>query len=169
MIMNNSVFLALRAVFGKWQRAVAAVLLSVCLFCLLILIPVWTVPGNDFWFQLSIMDSELIALTATLSVINGILLVMQGYLQVAKWRLKRRVLGGKEIATTGSVALSVLSASIACTACYSSLIAVFGLGATTFIFTYRYAIAICALVLALVALWHTVRAVNGACETCSIG
>ncbi len=167
--MNNSVFSALRVVFGNWKRLVLAAVLSVALFCLLLLIPVWTTPGNDLWFQLSIMDPELIALMATLSAINGVLLVMQGYVQVSKWRLKQRALGGKEIATTGSVALSVLSASIACTACYSSLIAVFGLGATTFVFTYRYAIAAAALVLAIVALWQTVRAVNGACEACKIG
>lgn len=167
--MNNSVFSALRVVFSKWPRVLLAVLISLGLFDLLVLIPVWTTPGNDFWFQLSIVDPAMLVLMAVLAVVNGVLLVMQGHVLHMKWKVKQRALGGKEIATTGSVALSVLSASIACTACYSSLIAVFGLGATTFIFTYRYAIAIAALALALFALWHTVRAVNGACEACKIG
>lgn len=160
--------MAIREVFSDWKKGVLAFVLAIGFFVLLVMIPVWTTPGSDFFFHLTLVDWQLIVLMIVLSLLNGVLIVLQGYLQIEKWKLKRTVSTGSGLTALGSMVIGLLSASIACVACYSSLLALFGLGVTTFVFEYRYLLATGSALLALIALWYTARAVNGHCAVCSL-
>ena len=93
---------------------------------------------------------------------------MQLYLQIEKWKLRRRVATGSGLTAVVAMLFGLVSASVACVACYSSLIAFVGLGATTFIFEYRYYLTGLSLLLVMIALWYTAKAVNGHCDICSL-
>lgn len=141
-----------------------ALFLSVLLFIVLIEIPVLTTPGNDFLFQLHILSPAMMAMLILISLANGLLFTMQIYIH------KRVTEPGKGGAALGasSTMLSIISATVACSACYSAVIAAFGLGAVTFVGMYRIPIALFALAVSLYAITQAAKRINGNCEVCKI-
>ncbi len=143
--------------------------LSIFIFWLLIMIPVWTTPGNDFTFQLEILGRTpaLLAIVIVLSLANALLIAMQIYIkkQIAE---KKKHGGHENVATISGVVLSILSTLVACSACYSAVFAVFGLGATAFLVKYRYPIATIALLVTIYAVYKAAKRINGNCEVCRL-
>ena len=138
-------------------------LIAGAIFALFVMIPVLTTPGNDVAFQLSITPANVFVLMVALSLLNGLLITMQ-------WKLRREHkqhrLTAKEGTTVFGMVASAFAATVACAACYSSVLAVFGLGGTIFLVTHRWWFAAAALLLTLFALHHTSRAMTGKCEVC---
>jgi hypothetical protein len=140
-------------------------LASAVIFTLLYMIPVWTTPGNDIAFHFSILPKPIFALMVVLALANGLLIAMQFFVRGHKKQLKDVA---KESATFVGIIGSALAATIACAACYSSLLAFLGLGASVFIVEHQFYFALAAILLTLVALHYTSKRVLGACDACQI-
>jgi uncharacterized integral membrane protein len=139
-------------------------ILSLLLFIVLIEIPVLTTPGNDFLFQIHILPPLMLALLIIISILNGLLFTMQIYIHKRVTERKKAGLA----AGAGSTLLSVISATVACSACYSAVVAAFGLGAVTFVGTYRIPITLFALAVSVFAITQAAKRINNNCEVCEI-
>ncbi len=155
---------AYKKVFARSRAFIETILVTLAIFALFVLVPVWTTPGNDVSFQLHLISWPTYVLMGALSVLNGVLIQMQLYL-----RRHRLVEAGVKQATTfiGILGTSFLS-TLACASCYSSLLAFFGLSGTVFIVTNRWWFAAAALALTAFALAHTSRRVMGLCAACEV-
>lgn len=141
---------------------------SIGIFLFLIMIPVWTTPGNDFFFQLSILDYDVLAIMIILSLGNGLLIAMQVYIH--KEVTSKRSLGekGRGAVTAGSLIISVFSSTIACAACYSAIFAFLGLGVASFLVTYRMVVFSISIAITFYAIYHASRRINNNCEVCTV-
>lgn len=160
--MEMHIFDVVKTVLHSWQRCFAFVLLAVGLFALFVFVPVWTTPGNDLMFQLSITPVSVFVLMVVLSLGNALVVMMQWHLRQSQ-KVK---IGAKEIG--GGVGLLVASifSTLACVSCFSSLLSIFGLGGVIFFGEHQLLIAIIALCIMVIALWYTARRVNGVCTRC---
>lgn len=143
-------------------------LASVAFFLLLVMIPVWTTPGHDFLFQIELLGAWGTALVAVLSLANGLLIAMQIAIHRKTKEAKSLAKRATEATTLGGIIVSSLAATIACAACYSSLLAFAGLGATAFLVEHRTLFAILALAITFAALYYSAKRLNNACAVCSI-
>ena len=142
--------------------------ISAVIFILLIMVPVWTTPGNDFLFQLSILDTEVLVIMIILSILNGLLIVMQLYVRKTVKTNKKLKHQAAKGATAFGILVSSLTATLACAACYSSILALLGLGASAFIAEHRIWIALGAIGLTLFAIYYSARRINNHCAVCTI-
>lgn len=157
---------AIHQSFTKPRDWLTFAIASAAVFALFVLVPVWTTPGNDIAFQLHLLKAPTYALMIVLSLSNGLLITMQRTL--ARHRAAVKVHAGHVATGTGIVVASVF-ATLACASCYSSLLAIFGLGGTLFVAKYHWWIAAAALILTAFALYHTARALTGECKVCATG
>ena len=140
---------------------------GLAIFWLLVLIPVWTIPGNDVRFQLSLLTPALWFIMVGLSLGNGLLLAMQ-----ARIRKQRKAVSAKELRkgaiTVGSLGATIFSSTIACAACYSALFSFLGLGTAAVLVRNRFWIAGLAFLITVFAIYNSSKALNGHCEECRI-
>lgn len=155
---------ALKKTFVKPTDYAVGFGVALAVFALFVFVPVFTTPGNDLAFQLHLLSWPVIGLMVVLSVLNGVLVQMQLWLR----RHKLVSHNVKHAAGAMGILVSSIAATMACAACYSSLLALFGLGGTIFVATYRWWFAAFAFSLTLFALYHTSRQVLGLCDTCKI-
>lgn len=157
---------ALGKVFTDPIRWVQVVLFSVVIFLLFILIPVWSTPGNDFMFQITLLEPFVLFLFILLSLSNGLLVTMQLYIRreamIQVGRSGRAMHG----ATAFGILISSLGATFACAACYSFILAFLGVGAVAFLVKYQVLIALGALSLTSYAIYHSGRRINNNCSVC---
>ncbi len=142
--------------------------LSCTVFLILVLIPVFSTPGNTLFFQLRIMPTWALFVLITLSILNALLILMQLYIKKETKHRKKASEHAKQGATAASIFLSALAATIACAACYSSIFAFLGLGATAFLVHWQVPIAILSIVITLFALYYSGRRINNNCEVCKL-
>jgi len=137
-------------------------------FMMLVMIPVATTPGNDFLFQLHVLKWYGVALVIFLSISNGLLITMQ--IEIRKQTKQAHSLKHKAAETTTVFGLIVgaLVSTIACAACYSSVLALFGLGATAFLVEHRLWISLITILITLYALYYSTKRLNNECATCRI-
>lgn len=161
----NQVLKALKTSLDSPRAWLQAAAVAFGVFALLVLIPVYTTPGNDVAFQLHITPWEVLALMALLSALNGLLFTMYRYGK----RHQRKVPSKKEATTLLGIAGASVLSTLACAACYSSVLAVFGVGGTAFIVTNRWWFSALAIGLTLFAMHATAKKVNGTCgEACGV-
>lgn len=155
---------ALHKSFARPRDWAAFALSALAVFALLVMVPVWTTPGDDVLFRLSITEWDVFVVMAVLSLLNGVLFTM--YAQVRRERASHAV--AKQAVTGVAVLTSSLFATIGCAACYSSVLAVFGLGGTIFIVEHRWWFAAVAVGLTLFAIYNTARRLERLCTRCTI-
>ncbi len=158
----------LRTVFRAPRYRALFMLASVGVFALLYMIPVWTTPGNTIAFHASILPPWVFVVMIVLSLLNGLLITMQWHVRQAHQRNHVTQNSVKESATVLGILGSALASTMACAACYSSLLALFGLGATAFIVEYQAYIALFAITLTVVALYYTAKRVENKCAVCAV-
>lgn len=140
-------------------------ILSLIFFLLVIFIPVWTTPGDDFFFHLEVLGPVFVVVLVILSILNGFLLTQQLYV----WRhgrKKDKVQGGAS-AGLGSLVSAMLSI-FACSACYTPFLAFFGFGFASFVLEYRYYISAAAVLIVIYAIYANAKKINGHCEVCRL-
>lgn len=147
--------------FSRRRDRLAGLLLAVAAFALFVLVPVWTTPGNDVRFQLSLLARGTITAMVLLSVTNAILISMHLHLR----RVKAKVATQE---TVGGLAIlgSSIIATLGCVSCYSSILSAFGLGGVIFFGKYHAHIVTAVIVVSLYAVWHTARRIEGLCDRC---
>lgn len=137
---------------------------SIVFYWLLIMIPVWTTPGNDFLFQLQLMGLSVLISLGILAFLNGLLVSFQVYI----WRILK--LNNRGVVAGAGGAFGGLIVSVfTCAACYSSIIAFAGLGVSGFFIKYRWLVLGIALILVSWALYKSAQQINDKCEVCRVG
>lgn len=152
----------------RWRKASFAVL-AVLTFLLFIWIPVRLTPGNDFYFQLSIMRGRDFVLFGLLSTLNALLMVMQWHLYRARRDMKASI---ATAAASGAGGLSAVFASMlgtaSCSACVAGILGFLGTGSVFFFLKYSTQITAVATAIVLLAIWFAARRIADGCKACGI-
>lgn len=151
---------ATHTVLRERYGLVKALVASLVVFFLLLGIPVLTTPGNDLAFEWHLLTWPTRILMILLSLGNGLLFAM--HMHTRSHGQKTQV---KHAATGFGILTAAIASTLACAACYSSILAVFGLSGTAFVVTHRWWFAAGALGLTLIALYYTSRKINGVCTS----
>lgn len=160
---------ALRDVFSPRHRKLAFVALAVATFLLFLWIPVKLTPGNDFFFQLSIMRPREFFLFGLLSTLNALLMLMQWHLYRARRDMKANI---ATAAASGAGGLSAVFASMlgtaSCSACVAGILGFLGTGSVFFFLKYSTQISAVATAIVLLAIWFAARRIAEGCRSCGI-
>lgn len=166
----NVVIDGIRKVLTSRKYFFLFIFLSFLLFLLFLAIPVKTVPGNTFAFQLSLLGTQGFILLGLLSGLTSLSLVF--HLHVLKHRHSLGV-GASLLGSGGTGFLSGIIATIfgtaTCAYCVSAFFGFLGIGGVLFLLQYRTWITLGAIVLMLVSLYFTAQKVLGVCATCHVG
>lgn len=158
---------AVKTTLSPRGRVPSLVLLAIATFFLFIALPVWMTPGNDFLFQLQIMQLRDFVLFGVLAVANALLILMQWHV----FQTSRTMRMGS-IAASGTGSLSAVFASIlstaSCSACIAGILGFLGTGSILFILDHRWWFALAAIVIVLVALVFAARRIDGVCTSCVV-
>lgn len=165
----NIYFLAVKHVLSSKSYLVGLFSLTFVIFWLLIYIPVRTIPGNDFAFQLSLLAPKDHILLITLSVLTALSIIMNVYVL----RHKPTIQTG--LSMTGQGGTGLISGIIGsvfgtatCASCVASILGFLGIGGVLFLLQYRTWITTASIILILVSLYFTSRKILGICESCGI-
>lgn len=146
------------------------IILSAILFWLFLYIPVRTIPGNDFAFQLSILRPIDIFLLILLSLLTALSLTLHFYLIRKKISNKGITLtiGSSLVGGTAGIVGS-LFATASCAACVATILGFLGVGTVFFLLVHRQLIIAFSITLMIISLHFTTRKVLGICDICNVG
>lgn len=138
-------------------------------FMLFVLLPIWTIPGNNLEFQLKIFTANHYILMIMLSILVSLFVVMQAF-------IFRNVLSARsKLASVGSGGLGgyvgVFAAVLGTATCASCLVALFGflgIGSIIFLLNNQLYVVSMAIILLLISLYFSARKVNGVCKRCKL-
>lgn len=156
--------LGVRVLLSERRYAVAWILGSATFFIAILLIPVYTTPGNDVAFQVHIWGPVLTVALSLLSVLNGLLISMQVYAFRHSQKKDTLAAGGSAIGVITAFFVSIF----ACAACYSTLLAFVGFGFATFFVKYRLLLLTTAFCVVLWSIYKNASRILGHCDTCSL-
>ncbi len=149
--------------YSRRRDLLAGLLLAFAAFALFVLVPVWTTPGNDIRFQLSLLTRGTLTAMVLLSVTNAVLISMHLHLR----RVKARVATQETVGGLAVLGSSII-ATLGCASCYSTILSAFGLGGIIFFGKYHAYIVTAVIVLSGFAVWHTARRIEGLCDRCVV-
>jgi len=152
---------SLAKTFSRRRDKLAGILLALSAFALFVLVPVWTTPGNDIRFQLSLLTRGTITAMVVLAVTNAVLISMHLHLR----RVKAKVATQETVGGLAVLGSSII-ATLGCVSCYSSILSAFGLGGVIFFGKYHAYIVTAVIAVSLYAVWHTARRIEGLCDRC---
>lgn len=138
-------------------------LISLIMITIYIIIPVLTIAGNDFLFQLSVFTIKDYLLLIILSSLAGLLITMQVYSYKKRKSLKETsqgVIGG----SSGIIAGIFGTAS--CSSCIAAVFGFLGVGSVLFLVKYQWLIVGLSTIIMLIAIYFTAKGINKICETC---
>lgn len=170
---NMSIFvqtcLAVKTVIKKPNYALLVFIAAMLFFGLFILIPVITIPGNSFQFQLSIFGTRDYVLMAFLAVLVGLNFALQIYSFAQRnkqQKFSQPEMGG--IAAGVSGVFGAVVGTAACASCLASLFGLIGLGTGSvfFVLQNQSYFLIGTIVLMLVLLYFGARRVKRICDSC---
>jgi len=152
---------SLAKTFATRRDVLVGVALAFAAFALFVMVPVWSTPGNDVRFQLSLLTPQTLAAMIILAVANAVLVSMHLYLRRSKATVAtREAVGG--FALLGSSVIATLG----CASCYSSILSAFGLGGVIFFGKYGGYVSAAVVAVSLYAVWMTAKRIDGACSRC---
>ena len=152
---------SLAKTYSRRRDRLAGLLLACAAFALFVMVPVWTTPGNDVRFQLSLLTRGTITAMVALSVTNAVLISMHLHLHRVKARVAtKEAVGG--LAVLGSSVIATLG----CVSCYSSILSAFGLGGVIFFGRYHAYVVTAVILVSLYAVWNTAKRIEGECDRC---
>jgi len=160
---------AIMVVIKKWNYALLVFIAAMLFFGLFILIPVITIPGNSFQFQLSIFGTRDYVLMAFLAVLVGLNFALQIYSFAQRnkqQKFSQPAMGG--IAAGVSGVFGAVVGTAACASCLASLFGLIGLGTGSvfFVLQNQSYFLIGTIVLMLVLLYFGARRVKRICDSC---
>lgn len=164
----NTIIRAFKTVLTDIKSLFIFLTISIILFWMFLAIPVLTIPGNDFAFQLSILPRHEIILLVVLAISTALSLTFHIFV----FRHKATVATSISFAGQGGIgSLSGIVASMfgtaTCASCVASIFGFLGVGGVLFLVQYRTPITIGAIMLLLISLYFTSRKVLGVCEDCN--
>jgi len=138
---------------------------SLFIFFLFVLIPTVSVPGNDFFYQLSLFSPLDFSVTVFLSILYALFVTMQ----IFAMRQKKNI---RDLGTTVGGGVGAIFAGVAgtafCASCLAPLFALFGIGfgGVLFVLEYRFYFVTAIITLMLIAIYLTARKINNVCNSC---
>ena len=162
-------YFAISTVLKKRNYVLLVLIVFIFFFGLFILIPLITIPGNDFWFQLSIFRTRDYILMAFLALLVGLNLALQTYNFKRKreaQKLSQSVMGGTVSGLSGIFGAVVGTA--ACASCLASFFGLIGLGTGSvfFVLQNQSYFLLGAIALMIISLYFAARKVNKVCDSC---
>lgn len=137
-------------------------------FALFVAIPVFTIPGNSFGFQLSIFRAQDYVLMSLLALLVGLNIAFA----VFDWQQKREAKQIQKVAqgaVTGTLGIfGAVVGTAACASCLASLFGLIGLGTSSLFFVLKNQsyFLISAIALMIISLYFAARKVNRVCNSC---
>lgn len=170
--MSNIIFqiwFAIKKVLGIKTYLLIFSVFALALFAFLIVLPLFTIPGNTLTFQLKIFTARDYLLMTFLSLFAGLNLALfwYGFSQNKKASdASQAVAGGAVSAIAGIFGVVVATAS--CLGCLVALLGFVGLGvgSALFILKNQSYFLLGAVFLMLISLYFAARKVNKVCNSC---
>ncbi len=145
--------------------------LTLVFVVLYVFVPVWTTPGNELAYQLSVLRVRDWLLMVFLSVLSAVVLVMQWHILRQKKSRKQALASSAQGGATGAASLfAALVGTAACSSCLAGVLALlgFGFGTTLFILQYGTYFMLGAILLLLVSLYYSGRQIAQLGEACKV-
>jgi len=140
---------------------ISFIVIALVLFGIFIMIPVWTIPGNDLLFQLDIYTLKDYSLLIILALFMSLMIAMQVYsYQVKKSAVK----------ATGSAAAVVpgfaaaLFGTASCSSCVAVIFGAFGFGTVLFLIKYQWYIFVFSFLLVGVSIYFSSVSIEKGCK-----
>lgn len=175
MVFNLIKFIidASKTVFSQsrvyWFLLLSFTILALVLF---VLVPVWSIPGNDPAFQLSLFSLENWILFIVLALLIALLLTMQVFIfrRARDAASKARNLGNAAVGAAGAYAgiLGGVFATAACSWCVAAVFGFLGTSAVLFIAQNQIWAVILSIFIMLASLYFASRSILKKCKNCSI-
>lgn len=141
------------------------VILFLGFLALYVMLPVWFIPGNDLFFQLSLFGVGEWILLPVLSLLTSLLITMQIYLFAR--------VGKRAFSDGGTGVVSAMMATVVgvtgCIGCSIGIVVGFlGMSTVIFLIQYQFQIAAVAILIFLGALFLIARRIEGYCKECEV-
>lgn len=164
----SATFSATKTVLSKKSYITLFAVLTTLALILFVLVPVWSVPGNDISFQLSLFTPQNWLLFAVISPLVALLLTMQVFIfrRAQNAKEKTKSLGGVASGVVGGYAgiLGGVFATAACSWCVAAVFGFLGTGAVLFIAQNQFWAVLVAVGILLVSLYFASKKVINACD-----
>ena len=131
-------------------------LLSALIVVVYILIPVFTIAGNDLLFQLSVFTLKDWFLIVPLSLLIGLMITMQVY----NYKKTKMLNAGKGIVGSSSGIIAGLFGTAGCSSCLASVFGFLGIGNILFLLEYQAYVVASSLALILGSLYFTSKKIT---------
>lgn len=165
MIFSDTRF-ALGIVFANRTYVLLGMAIAVISFLLYISIPVFTVPGNSYWFFLSSIPPLELAAIGGISALMGVVMSMQVYC----WKNSIAAIANAGVGFAGflSGAVSALFTSATCASCVSAVFSFIGFGGILFLIEHKAEILALTAAITFISLYFTSKKISGKCSSCSL-
>ncbi len=136
---------ALQAVITSRKHLGITIISALAMFSLAIIFPVFAIPGNDLFFQLSILTWDSLLLTVIFSLLFGFSIGIHSY---ASFLSKQLALGSNAATGIVSFVATLFSAKL-CPICLATIFSIIGVGGSVplFLFSYKTEILLISFVL----------------------
>ena len=156
---------ALKTIFKNRKYIYLFIFLTLAAIALYILVPVYTIPGNDLQFWLSIIPWWGYPILFAFSIALSLLLTMKVY----EFRHSHSVFSKAEDAgSIFAVIVAGIYTTAACAACISTLFVFIGASGVLYLNQYRNVFMIISIVITIVAIYFTAKKINSKCTTCKL-
>lgn len=165
----KQIFVASKTVLSKKSYLLGFLFLMPIAFLFFIFIQVWTIPGNSFALQTSILMPKDYFLVVTLSFLVSLFLIKQTFIFRNSFSAKTKLasIGGGGFGGYTAMFAAVLGTAT-CASCLIALFGFLGFGGIVFLLKNQSYVVGISLILLLISLYFLSRKVNGVCETCHI-
>ena len=159
------VILAVKNVFKEKKLFITFGVLVTASLWFFIYIPVTQIPGNTYFFQISLFSYVDWSLLILLSSLTALSLTMNYFVirNQIKRSLRVSTVGSGSFGLLSGVAGSLFGPSASCASCVSALFGFLGVGGVFFLLQYRQAIVLVSILIMLITLYHTSKKVLGIC------
>ncbi len=162
---------SLRLVFKAKRYLAILIISSIIMFVISLLIPVLTIPGNTFGFQISLLNFWSIILITLFSILFGLSIGMNVY-YFSSNKVKTASMARKGAGNTFIAMIGAMFSGPLCGSCIATILGLLGIGGaatlsiTSFLFSYRTEILILSSLLLITSIYFTGRRINKTCDNC---
>ena len=156
---------SLKTIFKNKNYLYLLLILTALSFALYLIVPVYTIPGNDLLFWLKIMPWWGYPVLVLFSIALGLLFTMKIY----EFRHSHSMLDkASDAGSIIAVIFAGLYTTAACAACISTFFAFIGAGGALFLNKYRDIALSLSVLITIFAIYFTARKINSKCDSCNI-
>lgn len=156
---------ASKEVLSKRKYLTLFAAFSLVVVFVFVYIPVTTIPGNSYGFQLSIFTPANFILMGILALLTGLLFTMSIYVLRQSAMVKE---AGRAGAGGGAGVTAAIFGTAACSSCVAAIFGFLGAPTVFFLIGARNYIVTGAIILLIISLYFTSKNVNKICEECVV-